>query len=194
MGSTAGNLLPGRGIALAAVAVLVLACTDSGGSDVRSPAPTGSIAAPASAPESSAVSPSTSSGGGYTRGDYGNESSPAPAASGTGADVVNVATGAVGSYLTGADGRTLYTFKPDGPSKSACGDGCAQTWPPFTVGTSDSPTAGSGVTGTLTTFARDDGSTQVAYNGAPLYYFANDSAPGDTKGQGIGGNWFVAAP
>jgi predicted lipoprotein with Yx(FWY)xxD motif len=28
-------------------------------------------------------------------------------------------------------------------------------------------------------------------NGWPLYFFANDAAPGDTNGQGVGDNWFV---
>jgi predicted lipoprotein with Yx(FWY)xxD motif len=32
----------------------------------------------------------------------------------------------------------------------------------------------------------------VSYNGMPLYYYAADSAAGDTKGQGVGGVWFVA--
>ncbi len=45
-----------------------------------------------------------------------------------------------------------------------------------------------------TTFARPDGTMQVAYNGRPLYYFKNDAIAGDTNGQGIVGNWYVAAP
>jgi predicted lipoprotein with Yx(FWY)xxD motif len=53
-------------------------------------------------------------------------------------------------------------------------------------------TAGSGVTGTLTSFARPDGTKQVAYNGMPLYYFIADKKAGDTVGQGKGGIWFVA--
>jgi predicted lipoprotein with Yx(FWY)xxD motif len=28
-------------------------------------------------------------------------------------------------------------------------------------------------------------------NGWPLYFCANDAEPGDTSGQGIGGNWWV---
>jgi predicted lipoprotein with Yx(FWY)xxD motif len=35
---------------------------------------------------------------------------------------------------------------------------------------------------------------QVTYNDAPLYFFVQDQAPGDTKGQGskgFGGNWMV---
>jgi predicted lipoprotein with Yx(FWY)xxD motif len=53
---------------------------------------------------------------------------------------------------------------------------------------------GDGVDGELTTFPRADGTLQVAYDGAPLYYFANDTTPGDTNGQGLGDNWFVAEP
>jgi predicted lipoprotein with Yx(FWY)xxD motif len=29
------------------------------------------------------------------------------------------------------------------------------------------------------------------YGGWPLYYFASDSAPGDTNGQGVGDVWYV---
>ena len=39
--------------------------------------------------------------------------------------------------------------------------------------------------------ARADGSDQVTYNGWPLYYYAADEKPGDTKGQDVGGVWFV---
>ena len=50
------------------------------------------------------------------------------------------------------------------------------------------------MTGQLTTFARPDGTMQVAYNGIPLYYFAGDTKAGDTTGQGKNGKWFVASP
>jgi hypothetical protein len=39
--------------------------------------------------------------------------------------------------------------------------------------------------------------TQVTYHGHPLYYYAGDSEPGDTAGQGLdqfGAKWFVLAP
>jgi predicted lipoprotein with Yx(FWY)xxD motif len=133
--------------------------------------------------------------GGYSRGDYGTETSPeASATGGAEAHVVQAASGAVGAYLTGEDGRTLYTFKQDSQNTSTCTGGCTGSWPPFVVGAADTLTAGSGVGGKLTAFARPDGTLQVAYNGAPLYYFKNDAKAGDTNGQGIGGNWFVAAP
>ena len=39
-----------------------------------------------------------------------------------------------------------------------------------------------------------DGSTQVAYNGTPLYYFSGDIAPGQINGQGAGGVWWIVPP
>ena len=35
---------------------------------------------------------------------------------------------------------------------------------------------------------------QVTYNGWPLYFYAGDTAPGDTNGQGQGGVWYVVDP
>jgi predicted lipoprotein with Yx(FWY)xxD motif len=105
-----------------------------------------------------------------------------------------VGNGAVGAFLTGDDGKTLYIFKRDSGGSSACDADCATNWPPLVVADGKVPAAGDGVTGALTTFARADGSMQVAYKGAPLYYYAGDSAAGDTNGEGVGDVWFVAAP
>src|SRR5207247_5594730 len=75
-----------------------------------------------------------------------------------------------------------------------CTGGCAQAWPPFALDAGEQVKAGAGITGTLTTFARADGKMQVAYNGAPLYYYATDTKAGDVMGQGVGGFWFAAKP
>lgn len=161
-----------------------------------------SSAAPpaATSSETPASSPSESSSGGG-RGDY-DYPDPAPASSpeasvqsapGTAIEIT-VATGPAGTYLTGSNGLTLYTFKPDSANTSTCDGGCAEAWPPFTVESDASLEAGAGIDGELTTFARADGTLQVAYDGAPLYYFANDTSPGDTNGEGLGDNWFVARP
>ena len=56
------------------------------------------------------------------------------------------------------------------------------------------PPKPAGANGTLATITRDDGTMQVTYNGMPLYGFAADKAPGDTKGDGVGGVWSVAKP
>ena len=118
------------------------------------------------------------------------------AASGAAGEVyeVKVATGALGKYLTGEDGKTLYVFTADSANTSACTDACATNWPPFTVDAGETVKAGDGVTGTLATFARADGKMQVAINGLPLYYFAKDAKAGDTNGQGLNGKWFAADP
>lgn len=101
---------------------------------------------------------------------------------------------ALGDILVDAGGMTLYRFDADtqGSGESACTDGCADTWPPLTV--DDEPSAGDGISAPLTTFDRGDGTTQMAADGWPLYYFASDGSPGDAKGQGVNDVWWVVGP
>jgi predicted lipoprotein with Yx(FWY)xxD motif len=92
--------------------------------------------------------------------------------------------------LTDAAGRTLYSFAPDSPNKSVCYGSCAAYWPPV-IG---APTAGAGITGKIGTIKRTDGTTQLTYDGHPLYTYIGDSAPGQDKGNNInlnGGLWLV---
>lgn len=100
----------------------------------------------------------------------------------------------LGAYASGKDGLSLYVFGKDRDGTSACVGDCAGSWPPLTVAKASDVTAGNGVTGGLGTITRDDGSLQVTLGGAPLYYFAGDSAAGDTKGQGLNGVWHLASP
>jgi predicted lipoprotein with Yx(FWY)xxD motif len=87
---------------------------------------------------------------------------------------------------------TLYLLATDPSGTSTCSGGCANNWPPLTV--TGGAAAGAGVDSSLLgTTTRADGSTQVTYNGHPLYYFRGDSAPGDQNGQGSGGVWFVVS-
>ncbi|MGH2561101.1 MAG: hypothetical protein ACRDJH_18700 [Thermomicrobiales bacterium] len=98
----------------------------------------------------------------------------------------------LGTFLTDADGMTLYMFTRDFPNESSCYDQCAENWPIFSVeGDLSLP---EGVEGTLGTIERTDGTTQVTYNEMPLYYWINDAQPGDTTGQGVGAVWFIVAP
>jgi len=105
--------------------------------------------------------------------------------------VTVTSTDEYGDILAGPDGLTLYMFGADeqGATESACAGECAQNWPPLTV--DGEPAAGEGVGTDLSAFERDDGSTQVAANGWPLYYWANDEEPGDTDGQGVNDVWWV---
>jgi predicted lipoprotein with Yx(FWY)xxD motif len=123
------------------------------------------------------------------------QATPPPAAGGAAAITVATANSpTLGVFLTGAGGKTLYILTKDTANASTCAGACATNWPPLTVPTGGSAAGGSGVTGTFSTFARADGTTQVAHNGMPLYYFAGDKNAGDTNGQGSGGVWFVATP
>lgn len=120
-----------------------------------------------------------------------------PAASGSPAAGVPATIGTsssatLGTYLTGAGGMTLYIRTSDPAGGSSCTGGCASAWPPLTVAAGGQPMAGTGVTGTLGTFARSDGTLQVTYDRKALYYYAADTKPGDTTGQGVGGVWLVA--
>ncbi len=92
------------------------------------------------------------------------------------------------NLLTNAKGLTLYWFAPDSPNKSVCYGDCAAYWPPVAGNAS----AGPGVTGTISTINRTDGTTQATYNGHPLYTYVGDSAPGQDGGNNInlnGGLW-----
>lgn len=76
----------------------------------------------------------------------------------------------LGPYLTDAEGMTLYLFTQDTEEGvSTCYDDCATNWPIFTA--EEPLTLPEGVEGELTLIERTDGTTQVAYNGIPLYYW-----------------------
>jgi predicted lipoprotein with Yx(FWY)xxD motif len=99
----------------------------------------------------------------------------------------------LGSILVDSNGMTLYLFTNDSNNTSTCFDTCATKWPPLL--TNGAPIPGTGVTASLLgTFTRPDGTVQVTYNGHPLYYFAKDTAAGDTNGEGVGSIWYVVTP
>jgi len=138
-------------------------------------------------------------GGGGRAGGYGGAtpatagSGQAPAGNGSGAASVGLARTNLGNVLVDGDGRTLYLWKADKGTASACDGACASAWPPLT--TVGKPTAAAGVSAAkLGTTKRADGGIEVTYNGHPLYTFAGDSAPGQTNGQasdGFGAEWYV---
>ena len=125
--------------------------------------------------------------------------SPSPAAAAVPASLHlgSGSSASLGSFLIGPNGMTLYTLSSDPSGGSACTGGCLAVWPPLLVAPGGPVTGPVGATATFSTFTRaDDGSTQVTYNGRPLYYFVHDTAAGQTNGQGIkalGGVWLVAA-
>ncbi len=121
-----------------------------------------------------------------------------PATGGTTASPIVLQTGAsgtLGTFLVDAqNGMTLYSYSPDTPGVSNCTGQCAVNWPPYIVNVANPLTAAAGITGALGTTVRADGSTQLTYNGTPLYTYIKDAKPGDTVGQGVGGIWYVVHP
>ena len=94
-----------------------------------------------------------------------------------------------GKTLVDAKGMTLYTFDKDTGGKSACNGPCATNWPPLTAA------ANAKASGEWAIVTRDDGSSQWAYKGKPLYVWSKDTKPGDVTGDGLfSGAWHVAVP
>jgi predicted lipoprotein with Yx(FWY)xxD motif len=145
----------------------------------------------AAAPATTAATPAASGGSGA----YGAPATPAPAAAATVAKV-STASGDLGTFLVGPDGRTLYLFEKDTGTASTCSGACADAWPPLTTG--EAPTAGGAAKAALLgTTKRADGTMEVTYAGHPLYYFAGDTAAGDTNGEGVdhfGAEWYMVSP
>ena len=123
---------------------------------------------------------------------------PYPAAPGEGTPVPasNVQIGfteELGPFLTDAEGMTVYLFTQDVTAgESACYDDCAVAWPP--VPAADGMMLPPGIAGSLSAIERTDGSQQMTYNDIPLYYYAEDAAPGDTTGQDVGDVWYIVVP
>ncbi|HJP76415.1 MAG TPA: hypothetical protein VJ914_19260 [Pseudonocardiaceae bacterium] len=81
-------------------------------------------------------------------------------------------------------GAALYTNEQDGASLKCVSSDCNAIWAPLTVPGGAKPTAGPGVTGTLATVRRPDGTDQVTLDGKPLYTFSLDHGAGHVNGNG----------
>lgn len=111
----------------------------------------------------------------------------------TTANAVQLANDATfGNILTDSEGMSLYFFSRDTKGQSECNGDCKTAWPIFYEAdlTLDEglDAADFGV------ITRADGERQNTYKGWPLYYFVNDSAAGDTNGDKVGNNWYIAKP
>jgi predicted lipoprotein with Yx(FWY)xxD motif len=112
---------------------------------------------------------------------------PPPASAGLKTALTTAQIGGV-TVLTNAQGLTLYWSVPDSATRSTCYGTCAGYWPPVT----GTPAASPGIPGTFAMIKRSDGTTQVTYNGHPLYTYVGDTAPGQAFGNNLnlnGGLW-----
>lgn len=161
-------------LAFASLALLAGACGDDD-EDAATPATAEAPVATEPADETSEEAPYD---GGGTTGEGSSTGIP-----------IELATTDLGDILT-SGGRTLYVFTPDEAGPSTCYDDCAQVWPPLAADGEVMPAEGVDAA-LFGTTPRDGGGEQVTVDGWPLYFFASDAAPGDTNGQGVGGNWWV---
>ncbi len=133
----------------------------------------------------SATMEATATGPGYGSG--GATNTPGPV-------VVNISQNtSLGNILVDGAGMTLYKYANDTSGTSTCNAACLANWPPLLA--TSAVTAGTGLNASdFSTAMTTDGRTMVTYKGSPLYYFKNDTKPGDTNGNGTGGVWSVVAP
>ncbi|MGH2923357.1 MAG: COG4315 family predicted lipoprotein [Solirubrobacterales bacterium] len=99
-----------------------------------------------------------------------------------------------GQVLFDGSDQAVYYFDKETSSESQCYGACAEAWPP--VLTEGEAQGGNGVqAGMLGTTERRDGTTQVTYNGRPLYYY--DEPAGQVTCHNVdefGGLWLAVQP
>ena len=83
----------------------------------------------------------------------------------------------LGSFLTDRTGKTLYFFTKDTSGASTCTGACLTKWPAFSGDPVSAPSLLN--PSDFRSVSRADGVRQTAYKGWPLYYFADDSKPGE---------------
>lgn len=122
-----------------------------------------------------------------------------PTPSPAGPAVKLTTTAALGSFLTDGQGNTLYYYGRDVNGTNACSGSCALAWPLFYAA---EVSVGPGLNAAdFTTGQTAGGEKQTFYKGWPLYYFSpavngkyEREKPGETLGEGLGKNWYVARP
>jgi predicted lipoprotein with Yx(FWY)xxD motif len=132
--------------------------------------------------------------GAAATGQKGDSDADASGKAGAGTEIKS-ADSQYGSVLFGGADRAIYLFDKEKSSRPACYGTCAAAWPP--VLTKGDPLAVDGADSKLVGMtARRDGSTQVTYNGHPLYYYVNDPAGkvGCHDVEEFGGLWLAVEP
>jgi predicted lipoprotein with Yx(FWY)xxD motif len=107
----------------------------------------------------------------------------------------------VGNVLVDSKGAALYSPAQEASGKVLCTGSCTSIWIPLRLPAGKSrPVASSALTGSLGVVTRPGGSTQVTFDGRPLYRFAEDAKPGQVTGNNVTDNfggkqftWHVAS-
>jgi predicted lipoprotein with Yx(FWY)xxD motif len=180
-------------------AVVVAACSGSSATRVpttaASAAPSAHASASAAAPSASAgasAAPSSSAGAGTSAAPSEGLGIPVADAH-AGLTVVTVA-GTTGKVLADENGMVLYTDKADPSDTSGCVGECAKTWPPFVITDGEKVATTGTIPGKISSVIRPDGTSQVTYDGSPLYFYYEDPKPDISKGVGIDPDFALAHP
>ncbi len=92
----------------------------------------------------------------------------------------------MGKVMATEKGMTLYTFDKDAKGKSNCDPDCLKKWPAFHAD------AKAKAEGEWSLVKAADGKEMWAYEGKPLYTYAEDKKAGEMNGDGVGGVWHIA--
>lgn len=132
-------------------------------------------------------------GGGYDSADTATPTA-TPAGAAPRAALVARTIPKMGAVVTDAKGWVLYRFDADtrNAATSACAGTCAKVWPPAV--TTGKPQLTGIDAGKVDMVKRSDGRWQLTLGGWLLYRYAGDQKPGQWKGQGVDGKWWVSAP
>lgn len=120
-------------------------------------------------------------------GDDNSTTSPTSAATtgGGGAVSVQSITGVGDDVLVDSRGDALYSNDQDSGSTIACTGECTSIWVPVAAPSSGQPSSDdSSVESKLGVVKRSDGTSQVTFDGKPLYSFVQDNA-GQATGDGV---------
>ncbi len=165
-----------RAAQVAGILLLVLAGASCGADDGAEPAVTPTSDSPSTSSTSAGAAPPSESPG-----PRGTRMTTSPSD--------------FGEILWGPKRQVVYIWEKEPTSTPECYGECAEAWPP--VLTRGEPRATGDVDNSkLGTTRRRDGSTQVTYNGHPLYYYAHEG-PGEVLCHDItthGGTWWVVTP
>jgi predicted lipoprotein with Yx(FWY)xxD motif len=104
---------------------------------------------------------SSSGGGNATVGSSGS-----PVAAGSGASGLNTMSTSIGDVLVDSNGHTVYELVGDTASHQICTSSCEAFWPPV-----------------------KSGGKIMVVNGHPAFTFVQDTAAGQTHGQGVKDTW-----
>jgi predicted lipoprotein with Yx(FWY)xxD motif len=114
----------------------------------------------------------------------GSDNGSGASAAGSSTGVVSVANVDGTDVLADSAGKTLYSAAVEKGGRIRCVDACASFWEPVLASSADARIAAGELDTKLGVVRRPDGEQQLAFDGLPLYTFAEEDA-GRLDGDGF---------